>query len=220
MLSSPIATVPVEEVLAAVAATVGVVVGLVSGVIAAQQARQAAQAVARVRTKSAESAIAAVSLQALGDYLYETLGQIPIADYASNPSARRDVTSAMEDIERFLDNEAAGPAETIQPAAEVAAARRALADGDAWQALARLRRAIEVDLRERASEVGVEVPERAGVGRLLEELDNAEGLPPNAHGPLRYAIHVANRAVHGKPISLAQADEAVHTAAQALGLDR
>ncbi len=193
---------------------------LVSSVTAARQTRQAAEAVKRARSSSAESAIAAVDLQALGDYVYEMLGRIPIAEYASNPSARRDVSNALEDIERFLDNEAVSPARPMEPAAELAAARRARAEGDVWQALARLRTAIEVDLRERASRLDIDVPERAGAGRLLTVLENAEGLPSNAPGPLRYAIDIANRAVHGEPVPLAQADEAIHTAAHALSFDR
>jgi hypothetical protein len=215
-----VAAASLEEVLAVVAAALGAAVGLVSAVAAARQARQAAEAVERARSSSAESAIAAIDLQALGDYVYETLGRIPIAEYASNPSARRDVTSALEDIERFLDNEAVSPAHPMEPAAGVAAARRSLADGDVWQALARLRTAIEVDLRQRASRLDIDMPERAGAGRLLSVLVNAQGLPPNAAGPLRYAIEVANKAVHGEPVPLAPADEAIYTAAHALGLDR
>jgi hypothetical protein len=212
-----IAAAPVEEVLATIAAVVGAVVGLVSSVAGARQARQAADAVKRASASRPESAIAAVNLQALGDYVYETLGRIPVADYASNMSARRDVTSALGEIERFLNDEAVSASRPIEPAAEVSAARRALADGDVWQALARLRTAIEVELRERASRLDVDVPERAGAGRLLTMLESTQGLPSSASGPLRYAIEVANKAVHGEPVPLAQADEAIHTAARALG---
>lgn len=212
-------TAPVEQVLAVVAAAAGVLVGAGSVIAAARQAKRAAEAIRRASSSTPDGAIAALNLQALGDYVYETLGRIPVADYASNPSARRDVTGALEEIERFLDDASEGPQRPMQLDTEVAAARRALANGDVWQALARLRTAIEIDLRERARRNDLDVPERAGAGRLLRALVESKALPLDASGPLDYAIQVANRAVHGEVVPVAQADEAIYTASRALGVN-
>src|SRR4051812_35090489 len=148
---------------------------------------------------------------------------MPVAEYASNAAVRTDILRALEQIERFLDDEEALPATgTNEADAERSflAARQALTSDDTWHALAELRRSIEVELRAIAQRREIEVPPRAGAGQLLRALERAEAAPPEVVQPLRYAVDVANRAIHGEDVSPGLAEEAFYTADRALAYFR
>jgi hypothetical protein len=213
------ASVPLEEVLAVVSAAVGLIAGAVSAWTTAATQRQTKAAIQRVDTTSPDAVLSSLDLDALGEYVYQTLGAIPISEYARDGGARHNIAAALQEIERFVtEDEAAVPAASADETTETSFARaqKALAEGDIWQALARLRRTIEIDLRSRAEQHGVEVTQRAGAGQLLQLLRRAQAIPEESVGLLRYAIDVANKAIHGEPVSLAQAEEALETASRAL----
>jgi hypothetical protein len=85
-----------------------------------------------------------------------------------------------------------------------------------WQALAQLRRSIETELRSLADRREIEVPPRAGAGRLLDVLARAGAVPADVYEPLRYTVQVANAAIHGEDVSLAAAYDALFSAEHAL----
>src|SRR4051794_12494111 len=97
-----LAATSLENVLSLLSAVVATVTSVVIGWTAAHQRREARNAVEEVRRQTAEAAISTLDLTALGDYIYGTLGTIPIAEYASNASARGNVARALDEIERFV----------------------------------------------------------------------------------------------------------------------
>lgn len=208
-----------ENVLAVSSAVLGAATALLTSLIAVRTARSTRDAVERVRRDSPEVALSALSLKALGDYVYGTLGTIPIAEYASNPDARANVANALDRIERFVSEDegvANREPERDSAAAWFVEGRRALDTGDTWRSLAQLRRAIEIALRSVAEQRDIRVPEKAGAGRMLSILDRHHGVPDDAAGPLRYAVNIANRAVHGEDVSPGLAFEAFDSAETAL----
>jgi hypothetical protein len=208
-----------ENVLATLSAVLAAVTAVVSGVVAARRSRETQDAVRQVRETRAADAISALDLASLGTYLYETLGSVPLASYASDTQTRRDVARALDDIENFVTEDqplAVDQRDERAAMSSLDAARQALAQRDTWQALAQLRRSIEIDLRAFADRHSVVVPPRAGAGRLLAELESSDLLPAEVTGPLRYAVDIANSAIHGEDVSPHVADEAIFTATRAL----
>jgi tetratricopeptide (TPR) repeat protein len=216
-----LAAAALENVLAISSAALGVTTALWAALAAARTARTTRDAVARAQAASPDAAMSSLSLQALGDYVYGTLGTIPIAEYAANRVARANVAHALERIERFVseDESITGrEPEQDNAIAWFAQGRRALDSGDYWRSLAQLRRAVEIALRNVAQQREIRVPERAGAGRMLSILDRAHGIPDEAAAPLRYAVDVANRAVHGEDVSPGLAYEAFDAAESAFRL--
>jgi hypothetical protein len=170
------AAVSLEETLSIVSAAVAVIAAATGAWTTVVAQRRTKAAVERVDATSPTAALSSLDLDALGKYVYETLGVIPISEYARDGTARHNIASALQAIERFVNEDevpvARGDAEEGTDTA-IVRARQALAEGDTWQALARLRRAIESDLRSRAKRNDVDVPPRAGAGRLLQALERA-----------------------------------------------
>jgi hypothetical protein len=212
-----------ESISALASAVLGASAAAATALFAARSSRIARDAVQRIRESSPDAAMSALDLNTLGDYVYGTLGTMPISEYAENPAARADVARALERIDRFVsEDEPLAIDERGEDAAarSLAQAHRALESGDTWQSLAQLRRAIEIELRSVAQRRGIEVPPRAGAGRMLTLLARAEALPNEAVGRLQYAIQVANSAVHGGDIPPDVAYEAFDSAEGALRVIR
>jgi hypothetical protein len=208
-----------ENVLAIASAALGAVTAAVATFVAARTARATRDAVKRVQETGPDAAMSSLNLKELGDYVYDTLGTIPITEYAANPVARADVAHALERIERFVSQDestSTGEQDGRDPARWRAQGLRALESGDVWQALAQLRRAIELELRTIAERRDIPVPRRVGAGGLLAALARSGGLSEEAVGPLKYAIDVANRAIHGEDIPPGVAYEAFEATESAL----
>ena len=88
--------------------------------------------------------------------------------------------------------------------------------GESWNALARLRRYIEVTLREKAEQADIPPEKVSSVGPLLTLLEKRHLIDPQIAYDLRYPISVSNRAIHGQDVSQAEAEEAIFHAARIL----
>jgi len=81
--------------------------------------------------------------------------------------------------------------------------------GETWNTLARLRRHLEIELREFGMKRGFKEKYLRSAGQITQILGRIEGIDLNALDRLRYAISVCNRAVHGRQVSDSEAAEAV-----------
>jgi len=102
----------------------------------------------------------------------------------------------------------------VQP--ELQKALETLRSGEAWNALARVRRYIEVVLRQRVQQSSISSERPLSAGQLLNLLARKERLPAHVAEGLRYALAVCNRAIHGLDVTLEEAEEALFHAAAAL----
>jgi hypothetical protein len=118
----------------------------------------------------------------------------------------------------FLDAERPSVWEAPDRLAD-AEARKAEADisgGDYWGGLSRLRRSIELALRDAAKTLDIPA-ERMGAAQLLGRLARDERtMPAGAVKALKRAIAICNRGVHGVRVSGAEAEEALALAAEGL----
>jgi hypothetical protein len=201
-----------ETVLTVISTSAGVITGAGALLTRRVTDRAEKQAVERLERAEAKEGTVAPDLASMGHFLYSVVGAMPLGKYATDEHATLLVTQAVEQIQRFLNDDAAvGP---LTVTGEMEAAERALADGRVWDGLASLRRSVEARLREIAATHGLE-PGRKGAGRLLADLDRREQIPKDVAQGLRYVIDVANRGVHGEPVDPSQADEALFVAKSA-----
>jgi len=169
------------------------------------------------------------SLKELGGYLDSAVGQFGVRDFAENEKVRERVTTFLGRLEDFVGLPEAVSAKPEKPVqeepiqlpladSELEKVEMRIEQGELWDALATLRRAIEIRLTNFARDRGVRIPSQPGAGRLVRLLIEREVLPPDVGKSLEYAIQVANRGVHGAEVG---SDEAIFALRQTLrGLNR
>lgn len=207
------------SILTVVAGVLGAVLPLILAFVARQSNEEAKQALLAAREPRIDQALRKDDLKGLGDYFFRDLGRLPLADYANDTEARRIVSDAVRNVESFLN--ADRPSTDVSASVRVDA-KRAEADiaaGDFWGGLSRLRRAIEIVLRDAATTADVPM-ERMGPNQLLKRLVREEVVPRSAAELLRRSISICNRGVHGEPVSGDEAEEALALAAEGLAAIR
>jgi hypothetical protein len=216
---------------------------LVTSAVAALVARGAFEAVSRFRAwresrkkllaakeASFEAALASESLANLGNYLDQALGPFSVSEYAQDEAVRRRVDLFVSRLQEYVrqDNDVPGvpvpPAAPLRitstvgeaPDAEFELVETKLMSGTAWDALATLRRLIEVRLKVFAEKTDVIVRPRTGAGKLIELLRRHGVMDDETATRLRYSVDVANRAIHGIDVRTGEAEEAIDNARGAL----
>ena len=157
-------------------------------------------------------------LQSLGNYLYDTLGRVPLSAYADDEEARSFIAGAVENVGRFTEGESAAEGtdfRSIVPLDDLLQARQLYQEGHTWEALARLRRGIEVALKKLADHNDIPT-EGAGGGRVLMSLTQHDLIASSTARALRQALGVANRVIHGDPVTEDEVGAALAHAERAL----
>lgn len=141
------------------------------------------------------------------------MGAISLAQYAEDAPTANRVTRAVQDIQRVLDADAGTGNATA--AGELQAADKALAEGRTWDGLANLRRAIEAELRDLASQHRIPM-ERRGAGQILRALVQRGAVETDVAEQLSHVLRTANRGVHGEPVDPSEATESLLVARDVL----
>ncbi len=219
--------------IASILGSVSAIAGIGSAVGAAYSAfasRAAARSQVRQLTETSEQlALQSTDIHILGTYLYENVGNARISNYVRDDALRSRVTRALDAITSFVGSEPTEPESEVPESAAVrpelvsntarTEMERALNDirfGETWNGLARIRRIVEIRLRELSPEVPDD--KYISVGRMLTSLSRIERIPPHASRLLRYAISVSNAGIHGQEVSASQAEEAWNCAVEALAM--
>jgi hypothetical protein len=158
--------------------------------------------------ENVDQALEEADLKALGDYFFNTLGRLPLAEYAGDQEARSVVSNAVRNVETFVSSDWSSAKEETAPPVR---AERSRIEGDAvrdfWGRLILLRQEIEISLRAAAEKAGVPF-DRMGAGQLLSRLERAALIAPESAALLRRAIQICNRGVHGQSVSGEEVEEA------------
>lgn len=201
-----------------------VIVGLVRNLFAIRALRAQRQLLRSLRVRDV---IEAADLHSLGRLISVDLGSTSMPNYVRHAEVRSSFRSAFNAARGFI-GEAGDPTVDRTPddrdipfpesaegvfAAEALTngGRRALGDvaaGESWNALARMRRDLEMVLADRLNQVGTD-RRRMAAGQMLAVAAKEGVVPPESVAPLRYAISVANKAVHGEDVSADSAVEAI-----------
>ncbi|HKO37361.1 MAG TPA: hypothetical protein VJU14_03230 [Solirubrobacterales bacterium] len=205
------------SVVAVVSAVIGLITALLqfrSAQLSQEEAREALEA---AREPRVDQALSQGDLQNLGDYFFNTLGRLPLSDYADDAEARRVVSDAVRNVENFLNADRASVRGDVEGLIQEDAKRAQLdvAAGDLWGGLSSLRRQIEITLQKAAAKAGIS-PGKMGAGPLLRRLVAEDVVPKGAAYSLRRAIEICNRAVHGQPVTGEEAEQALALAADGL----
>jgi hypothetical protein len=169
-----------------------------------------------------EAALTSSDIEQVGGYLFEAIGSVRISDYVRDQAVRQRTGRALRRLTDFL-----GPQEPVaeEPPAlgnpdeglgpeELRLAEEQILSGETWNGLARMRRFLELALRE----VAPHVDRREGAGALISRAAHDGVLPQEAVPALRYAVSVANSAIHGEPVPTDVALEALASARAGLGV--
>ena len=168
------------------------------------------------------------SISQIGFYLDDTLGQFTIHEYTSSTQVAKRVDQYIERIQDFVGTEEKiKVAPTTEPPEEIGLEYKDLPEpflpifnelriGEPWNALARLRRLIEMRLRNRAISLGFKDRILKSAGQILRILVDRKYVKPNIFEMLQYSITICNRAIHGIDISQDEAEQAIYSAVEAL----
>jgi len=210
-----------------------------AGVSRAASAVESREQLRRLKRVRVQDQLSNPTLAQLGETLVGGLGKTPLPSYVRDPQMRDEFRRTFNAIRAYVGTEAVpiDSARTSQSpgepqdtgsdsesvvrvldglhTADGTAAVHALAGGETWNALARMRRALEMALASRLSEAGI-VLGRGGAGSMLSLATRIGLLPAGSQGPLRHALQVANSAIHGEEARPDAALEAILTIDRAL----
>ena len=168
-------------------------------------------------------------LRTVGSYLDDVVGKFNIYEYSSNPKVSKTVDAYLEKLVSFVGTEAQMEQQSgePQPLSRVQTSQAIpgefdkvlteLRTGETWNALARLRRHLEITLRQVAYAKDIRLERASSAGYLLDILLRDGSIPQDAYHGLKYAVSVCNRAVHGLDVGLDEAEKAVQYASIGLG---
>jgi hypothetical protein len=210
------------EEIASLLSVVGGVISLLGTLLGFLSARRSQISKLReAEEKQFQAALASDDLTVVGNYLEENIGRFNVYEYVSNPTVSKRIDTYLERLRFFVGTDAEleqqiresePPPEIEVPSALPEEFERVLTElrtGEIWNALARLRRYIEIALREIAEARDIRLERPSTAGHLLNVLWRSEVIPQDAFSNLKYAITVCNKAVHGIDVDMSEAEEAL-----------
>lgn len=192
-----------------------------------------------LQAKEFESILETSDIKILGNYLDNEIGQMTISDYVDNKEINYKIETFINKLTRFvgteeqIDKEESEQSE-IQKEPDFDQKRykdfpfkgqlgeefdKILSElffGEAWNALARLRRFIEIKLRELCEQNNIPVDKVFSITQMIEFLKRRDVIEIDVVRNLKYPVHISNRAIHGQDLKEGEAEEAIYHAAQAL----
>nr|WP_298996629.1 hypothetical protein [uncultured Allomuricauda sp.] len=218
------------------------VLGLISGVITiiSWTVNSISQKILlkELKKKELEAILDSSDILALGEYLDDDIGKLTISDYVDNNKLTKKVDSLISRLTQFVgtEDEIESEKEEHEKFEQEHPAKDLIKDfpytdkvseefdkiikelylGEPWNALARLRRYVEILLKNIAEENGIRVKKIHSVTKLIDILNRNQLIDSDVANNLRYPIHVSNRAVHGQELKRGEAEEAIHHAAYAI----
>lgn len=209
--------------LSVASALISVVVSLIAFWFGRRSVKEAASAV------SFEKAFSSFDLKVIGEYLRSEFGSVALDTYARDENVRRSLDRSLARIGEFLDADEQGASskadardeepelvevvgdrefaselnEKPGDAPAVLAALEQLRKGEIWNALAKLRRDVEIDIRQVFGESRA-IPINSVIVRME--------MPKDVADALKRFYRTASMAVHGDDVTFGQAVEAVNNA--------
>ena len=187
--------------------------------------RSANENLKRAKKLRLQQVLESADLTEVGRYMDDVVGNFSLGEYVSNSEATQTIDACLVRLENFVGTNVEKPAEATKappsskpekglPSApeEIRAALETLGAGEPWNALARVRRYLEIRLRDFARQNEAIGNQPLSAGQLVSLLTRKGLLEPQTESSLRYAISICNRGIHGLDINLREAEEAIHHA--------
>ncbi|WP_292371057.1 hypothetical protein [Methanoregula sp. UBA64] len=176
----------------------------------------------QAKEENFRKALESDDLETLGNFLERDIGNFTINEYVSDDTVNLKVNSYFERLQVFLStpqeirNESP---KTVQlplqngdqplPNEDYKKILNELNFGDTWNSLARLRRTIEVQLKDYARANEIQIRDQISAGQMLNILKNQNKISDSVFKNLKFSVSIANNAIHGKDVSYDEAQEAI-----------
>ena len=224
------------EIFSTISFSVSSIVGILSFLIGILS-KLIGERVARLKLSQASEAsfkevLSSDNIFLLGNYLDDTLGKFNIREYTSNVEIQKRIDQYLDRIQNFIGTNEQIAQEEIEEKGsseivKVEVGDEKLSDefrfilkevrtGEPWNALARLRRHIEITLKNMAQIYDFPQQGHIPVRKLLNFLERNLLIDESISRHLSYAISVCNKAIHGVDVSVGEAEEAIFSAQKAL----
>lgn len=211
---------------------ISVIAGLTSGIITlfnyVISKKNEKTKLQKSEEKRFQQILSSDNIDVLGNYLDEIIGKFNIYEYSTNPKISHRVNTYIDRIQHYVGTIDEIKKEELPKRKpkikdfteklpnEYQTILNELETGEHWNALARLRRHIEIFLKKIAISKGLLKEEFTSAGRLLSLLERNEIISKNSAKKLGYSISICNRAIHGLDVSLEEAQEAIYLAVNVL----
>jgi hypothetical protein len=193
-------------------------------ILSRRESSRAKQTVTNLKQLQLQEAIGSGSIDQLGSLLRDDLGSVAIADYVDDGQVQQRFRDLMEGIVRYLEPPLEADVVEQPPVDEelyagwspvvstvLRPAQEEIMSGEIWNGLARMRREIEIALRDVLREPpGTRRPPT--IPSMWRELVHRGIIDESLGNQLGYAVHVANRGIHGDDVTQAEALEALNIA--------
>lgn len=223
------------SLLATVLGVISVIVTAISGITNSIKQKRLLK---ELKKKELEAILDSSDILALGEYLDNDIGKLTISDYVENNKLTKKVDYLISRLTQFVgtEDEIKSEKEEQEKFEQEHPAKDLIKDfpytekvseefdkiikelylGEPWNALARLRRYVEILLKNIGEENGIQTKKVHSVTKLIDILHRNQLIDSDVANNLRYPIHVSNRAVHGQELKRGEAEEAIHHAAYAI----
>ena len=156
-------------------------------------------------------------LERLTAYLWQTLRPMPVSQLVSDGDKASEVQRYLAEVVAYVrpesEMQANGVTDTppppIQRSERVDELIHQVRSAETWNALARMRRELEIELKNALAAEGVVLPERTSVARLLPIAVEEGLLTTQDASRLHFASTVASRAIHGENVMPGVAEDAI-----------
>lgn len=180
-----------------------------------------------IDSKLFKQAIASADIKQLGNYLDKNIGNVTIKEFSTNQNIQKKVNHYIQSIITFIGTEEDIKKTGVEShETEIVNNNdipkdfypiiKELRLGQPWNALAQLRRHIEISLRDFLKQYSIETKEFMPITQTLSMLGSMNLISSSSIRDLKYAVSICNRAVHGIDTSIPEAEEAIQMAIRAL----
>lgn len=167
----------------------------------------------------------------LGNYLDNEIGKLSVSDYVDSQDLNKRVDSLLNKLTMFVGtdkdlktdleeqrkltaeiaDESYDPRYKARLGPEFDKILHELYHGESWNALARLRRHLELVLNDVAARNSINLG-RSNLSELISILTNEGIIDSGVAKGLKYVVNVSNRAIHGQELASQEAEQAIFTA--------
>jgi len=186
-----------------------------------------------------KNVLSSSDIKVLGNYLDNEIGQMTISDYVDNNEINKRINTFINKLTQFIGTEEQIKREeepeikTIEKfeqktfkefpyhgklGVEFDKIIDELFWGESWNALARLRRYIEITLKEIGAKNKLNFEKIYSITQMIDLLVKHNIIDLIVANDLRFPVKVSNKAIHGQDLQKGQAEEAIYRAAIVLDL--
>jgi hypothetical protein len=175
----------------------------------------------KLKSKNFELVLQSSDIKKLGNYLDNEIGQLTISNYVENENINKEINELINKLMSFVGTNEQIIKESKREAEntneifneynvkfegkfkdEFNKIYNELNHGESWNALAQLRRFIEISLKKFAKKNNISTDKIHSIIQLIETLKRNELIDNYSYINLKNIIYICNKAIHGEDIDI------------------